>query len=292
LVYRNQKAMYTLLIKTAAQMLKAYGKKYLGGEMGITIVLHTWGQQMQQHLHCHCIVTGGALVRRGKGYRWQRAKHKYLFPVKLLSKEYRAAFCKGLEKLWEEKKIETRGEDVEGMLKAGREKNWEVYIQPPIEGVDNLLDYLGKYLYRIAISNHRIVAVKRGKVTFEYYDNREDGKKKTTTITAVEFIGRFMMHVLPRRFMRARHYGLHHASCRKKLQEARKLLGVPKELPVMVKLKMLDWLKTILDIEDPDVCPKCGEGRMLVLQKFGPVAAWRVKLMKFLGMFIRWRWAT
>jgi len=292
LVWRNQEKIYNLIIRTAVEKLKEFGQEYLGGEIGITMVLHTWGQTMQPHLHCHFIVTGGALVKEGERYRWQEAQHKFLFPAKRLSKEFRESFCEGVRRLLEEEKLDTGDGEikVEEKLEEAEEKDWEVYIQPPICGVGKLLDYLGRYVYRIAISNHRIVKVERGEVTFEYYDNRDGGKQKTMTLTAVEFIGNFLMHVLPRRFMRIRHYGLHHGSCREKLKEARKLLGLPRELPVMLKLKLIDWLMTILETEeDPRLCPYCGEGLMKVVREFGPIPAWRVKVVTFLGIFLRWK---
>ncbi|MBC8508561.1 MAG: IS91 family transposase [Chloroflexi bacterium] len=292
LVWRNQKMIYNLIIRTAVEKLREFGQEYLGGEIGITVVLHTWGQTMQPHLHCHFIVTGGALVKEEKRYRWQEAKHEFLFPAKRLSREYRDAFCEGVRRLWEGEKLDTGadGMKIEESLMAAKEKDWEVYIQPPICGVGKLLDYLGRYVYRIAISNHRIVKVERGEVAFEYYDNRDSGKLKTMQLSAVDFIGNFLMHVLPRRFMRIRHYGLHHGSCREKLKEARELLGIPKELPVMLKLKLVDWLMTILDTEeDPRLCPDCGEGLMLVVREFGPIPAWRVKMAAIIRTFLRWQ---
>ena len=292
LVWRNQKKMYNLLIEKAVEKLKEYGKIYLGGELGITMVLHTWGQKMQPHVHGHFIVTGGALVCEGEEYRWAAAKRKFLFPVTRLSKDFRVAFCEGVRKLWTAGKLETGKEDlkVAERLEEASQKDWQVYIQPPIKGSDQLLDYLGRYVNRIAISNHRIVKVAKGKVTFEYYDNRDSGKLKTMTLTAIDFIGNFLMHVLPRRFVRIRHFGLHHSSCRKKLKQARKLLGLPRELPVMLKLTLIDWLMTILEPEeDLDRCPRCGEGRLVVIREFGPVPAWRVKLMRILGQFMRWK---
>ena len=292
LVWRNQKAMYNLQIDTAAATLKGYGQAYLGGELGFSMVLHTWGQQMQQHLHGHFIVTGGALVKTEKGYRWQEAKKEYLFPVKLCSKDFKRAFCKGVKRLWEEGKLDTaEGRlDVGAMLAEAESKDWEVYIQPPIAGVEKLLEYLGRYVYRIAMSNHRIVEYKDGQVTFEYYDNRDGGQKKTKTVGAVEFIGQFLMHVLPRRFMRIRHFGLHHSSCRARLQQARELLGLAYELPVILKLKLIDWLKEILESEEePRLCPYCHEGLMVVVRQFGPMSEWRVQILSFLGLFTRWK---
>jgi hypothetical protein len=295
LVWRNQEVLYSLLIQIAAQILKEYGQKYLGGEIGFTLILHTWGQTMQQHPHVHFIVTGGALVCTPGGYRWQAAKRGYLFPVKLLSKDFLRAFCAGVRQLWQEERLDTaNGElDVAAMLAEAEGKDWEVYIQPPLYGVEKLLDYLGRYVFRIAISNHRILSIEHGKVTFEYYDNRQDGKLKQMTLPAEEFIGRFLMHVLPSHFVRIRHYGLHHGSCRTKLQQARRLLGLPLELPIIARLKLLDWLKKVLESEaDPRLCPACGKGIMLPVREFAPTTGWRSQLLSLIGVFARWQVAA
>ena len=291
LVWRNQEVLYTHLLQTAAQMLKAYGQEYLGGEIGFTLVLHTWGQSMQRHPHVHFIVTGGALVNTPKGYRWQAAKRKYLFPAKLLSADFKRAFCTGLHQLWQTGSLDTENEklDVAALLAEALAKDWEVYIQAPLYGVEKLLDYLGRYVFRIAISNHRILSLTRGQVVFEYYDNRDAGKLKQMRLSAVEFIGRFLAHVLPSRFVRIRHYGLHHGSCRGKLQQACRLLGLPMQLPILVKLKLLDWLKQVLQSEaDPRQCPFCGKGIMVPFRQIGPLSGWRVQFLSLVGRLARW----
>jgi uncharacterized OB-fold protein len=290
LVWRNQEQMYAALIEVAAKLLKAYGQAELGGELGFTLVLHTWGQKMQRHLHAHFIVTGGALVCEQEGYRWQAAKENFLFDAQAFSQDYRAAFCRQVRSMWHRGVLETDDLDVEAMLAKAQSQRWNVYFQPPVSGQEKLLDYLGRYVYRIAMSNHRIVNVADGQVTCEYYDNQDEGKLKTMTVSAVDFIGMFLQHVLPRRFVRIRHFGLHHASCREKLQEARQLLGLPRALPIILKLKLLDWLMLILESEqDPRLCPYCGEGLMLPIHEFGPIPAWRVKLLVIMAMITKWK---
>ena len=295
LVWWNQEVMYAHLIKTAAQILKTYGQKYLGGEIGFTMVLHTWGQTIQRHPHLHFMVTGGALVRTATGYRWQPAKNKFLFPAEQFSLDFRRAFCAGVQKLLQEGCLNVRDGnlDVAGMLRKANAKNWEVFIQPPLYGPEKLIDYLGRYVFRIAISNHRILGLNNGLVRFSYFDNREDGKHKQMTLPAVEFIGRFLSHVLPERFVRIRHFGLHHGSCRRKLQQARRLLGLPMQLPVILKLKLLEWLKQILQIEtDPRLCPVCKKGILVPGRQFGPVSGWREQVLPLLGLFERWKFAA
>ena len=199
--------LYNTLIKIASELLKEFGVKYLGGEIGFSMVLHTWGQTLQEHLHLHFIVTGGALVSTSstpgvsspKGFRWQAASRRFLFPVILLSKQFRNRFCFAIAELASEGKlIRNEGKlDIQRMLTEALSKDWEVYIQAPIYGAEKLLEYLGRYIFRIAISNHRIVAVGNDTVSFKYFDNRDKGKEKVMTLPASEFIRRFLSHVLP-----------------------------------------------------------------------------------------------
>lgn len=292
LVAFNQKLLFNLFIQVAAQLLKEFGRKHLGGEIGFTMVLHTWGQTMQEHLHIHFIVTGGALVSSPTGDRWQAASHKFLFPVKLLSNQFRNRFCFELSKLWADGKLNTNygNLDVQSMIAEGLSKNWEVYIQKPLYGKEKLLEYLGRYIFRIAISNHRIVAVGKDTITFKYFDNRDNGKEKLMTLPAVEFIRRFLSHVLPDGFVRVRHFGLHHGSCRARLQQTRRVLGLPFQLPAILKLKFLDWFKQITQSDqDPRLCKFCGIGLMLPIREFGPMHGWRLNLISFLEVFASWK---
>jgi len=195
----------------------------------------------------------------------------------------------GVQKLWQAGRLNTcdGNLDVTGMLRKAEATKWEVFIQAPLYGPEKLIEYLGRYVFRIAISNHRILGVKQGQVTFQYYDYREEhrfkGQQKQMTLPAVKFIGRFLAHVLPSRFVRIRHFGLHHGTCRKKLLQARRLLGLPMQLPVILQLKLIEWLKQILQTEtDPRLCPKCGQGILKLGRKFGPV----------LGVFEKWSFSS
>jgi hypothetical protein len=294
LVAFNQKLLFNLFIEVAAQLLKEFGQKYLGGEIGFSMVMHTWGQIMQEHLHIHFIVTGGALVSSPAGYRWNAASREFLFPVKLLSNQFRNRFCFALSQRWADGKLNTNNGafDVADMLKQALSKNWEVYIQSPLYGVEKLMEYLGRYIFRIAISNHRIVAVSGNSVTFKYFDNRDNGNEKLMTLPAIEFIRRFLSHVLPDGFVRVRHFGLHHSSCRTKLQHARRRLGLPFELPAILKLKFLDWFKQIAGSQDdPRLCPFCRNGLMLPIREFPPLHGWRLKLVSWFEVFRSWKFA-
>jgi len=294
LVAFNQKLLFNLFINVAAQLLKEFGQKYLGGEIGFSMVMHTWGQTMQEHLHIHFIVTGGALVASPTGYSWNAASHKFLFPALLLSNQFRNRFCFELSQLWANGILNTNDGklDVQSMLTDALSKNWEVYIQAPLYDKEKLIEYLGRYIFRIAISNHRIVAVGKDTVTFKYFDNRDEGKEKLMTLSTFEFIRRFLSHVLPDGFVRVRHFGLHHSSCRTKLQQARRALGLPFELPAMLKLKFLDWFKKITGSEhDPRICKFCGKGLMLPIREFGPLRGWRLTLVSWFNGFSSWKLA-
>jgi len=250
---------------------------------------------MQAHPHVHGIVTGGALVRMEhqavsvteKGARWQAAKPNYLFPVVQLSRDFRAAFCAGVRRLhqqglleWDE---EAQGRTIEELVAQAESQRWEVYIEPPQKDITRLIGYLASYIYRIAISNLRIVQIEAGQVSFRYRDNRAGGQEKVMTLAAVEFIRRFLLHVLPRRFVRVRHYGLHHGGARWKLRQVRALLGLPGKLPVVAKLTLRAWLSTFME-GDPDACPHCGQGRMRRVRDFGPVEGWRAAVLRVLGV--------
>lgn len=294
LVAFNQKLLFKLFIDTAAQLLKEFGQTYLGGEIGFSMVLHTWGQTMQEHPHLHFMVTGGALVTSPAGYRWNAASRESLFPVLLLSNQFRNHFCFELSQLWAEGKLETKhgALDVPAMLQSALSKNWEVYIQSPLYGPEKLIEYLGRYIFRIAISNHRILSVGKETVTFKYLDNRDEGTEKVMTLHAHEFIRRFLSHILPAGFVRIRHFGLHHSACRTKLQHARRTLGLPFALPVLLKLKFLDWFQHITgSTEDPRTCKFCGNGLMLPVREFAPLHGWRLKLISFFDGFTSWKHA-
>jgi hypothetical protein len=292
LVRFHQKLLFNLFIDTAAQLLKEFGQKYLGGEIGFSMVLHTWGQTMQEHLHLHFIVTGGALVSAPSGYRWQAASREFLFPVLLLSHQFRNRFCSALSQLWAQGTLNPNegALAVPTMLQSALSKDWEVYIQRPLYGPEKLIEYLGRYIFRIAISNHRIVEVGKDTVTFKYLDNRDEGTEKQMTLHAHEFIRRFLSHVLPSGFVRIRHFGLHHSSCRKKLQHARRLLGLPFEVPVILKLKFLEWFKKISgSAEDPCTCKFCGQGLMLPIREFPPLRGWRLTFVSCFERFRSWK---
>jgi hypothetical protein len=263
----NPEAVYNLLFRTAADTLKAFGQEYLGGEIGFTAVLHTWGQTLTQHIHLHCIVTGGALTDGGK--RWQAAPSDFLFPIIPLSAQFRDAFCNGLSRLYAVGQLTLAGQcaalaekgSFQRLVTTAQAKKWQVYAKPPFGDAAQVLDYLGRYVNRIAISNGRILAVANGLVRFRYRDYQAGGAQKEMQLPGVEFMRRFLQHVLPKRFVRVRHYGLLAPRYRqRKLARCRVLLGAYHEA-VTAPATREEILTEMLG-HAPEKCPFCGVGKM------------------------------
>lgn len=289
----NPEAIYDLLFTTANQTLKAFARQYLGGEVGVTAVLHTWGQTLQHHIHLHCMVTAGARVQTARGYRWRKSAKGFLFPVVALAQQFRDVFCQGLQRLQRRGELRLVGAcadlDVGALLKRMQAKRWEVYIGKPPKQADpeRLLAYFGRYVQRTAISNPRLVAYEAGQVTFSYYDNRERdeaerGEPKLMTLPAVAFIGRFLTHVLPFQFKRVRHFGLYASAKRAVLEVVRRLVQ-PQPAPPPAKLELGAWLASLLP-GDPFACPYCGVGRMRPGREFAPIRGFALWLLILLGL--------
>lgn len=284
---QNRREVYDLLFKAVSKSLKWASKKYFGGQPGFTLVLHSWGQTMNEHIHIHCIVTGGALSFDQK--KWKRSGKKFLFPIVELSAKFRDIFCKGLRKLYRTGKLTLKGEleklDVERMVKEMLGKKWEVFAKA-FESAEKVLEYLSRYVHQVAIANYRIVNIANGKVTFTYKDNKDGGKKNETTLDGVEFIRRFVWHILPKGFHRIRHYGLHHPSLRKsKLERARELLGLEPEAPQIAPLDFSKWLEEIMGKEGINRCPRCGaEGTMRRRAEFNKVGLMQIIFFALAGI--------
>ncbi|MGH8611698.1 MAG: IS91 family transposase, partial [Gammaproteobacteria bacterium] len=240
LAQRNPQAIYRLLFQAAAETLQTFGRdpKWLGGEIGITMVLHTWGQNLNQHLHVHGLVTGGALS--GDGERWIAAKRGFLFPVRALSKVFRGKYLDALSQAFERGELRFAGPTTTLappkaftlLLAKLRAEDWVVYSKRPFAGPEQVVAYLGRYTHRIAISNERLLRLEQGTVLFRWRDYAHGHKTKTMNLPAEEFIRRFLLHVLPKGFMRIRHFGLlanrHRAE---HLARCRRALDTPPPLP-------------------------------------------------------------
>ncbi len=203
----NRAELFQLLFASASETLIELGRapKRLDAEIGVTGVLHTWTRELLFHPHLHCIVTAGGLRRRDD--RWRSAPRRYLFPVKVLGALFRGKFLAGLRSLFEAGKLRIDGplasrETFDAMLRTLYAKPWIVYAKPPFGGPDHVFRYLGRYTHRVGISNHRLRRMDEDGVTFV------TRHEKTTTIPCVEFLRRFLLHILPKRFVKIRHYGL------------------------------------------------------------------------------------
>jgi len=287
LVPANQKVIYDALFWAVSETLKWFGKKYLGGTLGITAVLHTWGQQLDPHVHIHCIVTGGALSEDGRQFR--RSGGAYLFDVVELSARFRDRLCRKLQRLGRTGKLKLVGAVAElDVVKLAAEmmaKKWEVFAKP-FADPQLVYEYLSRYVHQVAISNYRIVKIAGGQVHFEYHDNKDGGKKKVRPLDGVEFLRRFLRHVLPENFVHIRHYGLHQSNGRKeKLPQARELLGLERAVPAVKELELKEWLKEILGEEAVDRCPHCGAvGTMFKRSEFEQLNWLQLVLFTLLGL--------
>lgn len=264
-VIRQPKLLYQTLFRAAWQTLKVFSKdkKYLGAKTGMTAILHTWGQNLSLHPHIHCIIPGGGLGQLGV---WKTAKNdgKYLFPVKAMSKVFRAKFVAMLRQSIKEQQLDLPNEYE--VYKALFQKKWVVYAKRPFGSSKTVLEYLGRYSHKIAISNHRILAVKEGKITFSYKDYRVGGVKKEMILSESEFIRRFALHILPSGFMRIRHYGILSSGHKKRYLIAAKksLKAQGKVLPQRPKSGQTweEIAKSRLNF-DVKKCPCCGNRTMV-----------------------------
>jgi hypothetical protein len=269
LTLTNKRILLNMLFAAASQTLLEFGRNNLGGKVGFTMVLHTWDQLLRPHFHVHCVIPAGALSDDGE--RWITGSSTFLFPVRALSQVFRGKFVAMLEQTWAKGALEAAGnhsadatpEGFSNLVQRLRTVDWVVYAKRPFAGPEQVLDYLGRYTHRVAISNHRIIDVNDGQVTFSYRDRRNDNQQRTATLDPHTFIARFLHHILPDRFMRIRHYGFLASRCKAEdLRRCRGLFGQPADPPTRPKLTVAQWLKTLLDI-DVTRCPACGEGRLL-----------------------------
>ena len=267
IIYQNQRQLYTLLFKATSETLSELSsdKKYLGAKLGFTSILHTWGQNLMHHPHIHCIVPGGGLSSTGK---WINSRKKFFIPVKVLSRKFRGKFLYYLKQLYYENKLEFHGNqnylsdesEFEKLLSATYSKEWIVYCKPPFKDAACVVEYLGRYTHRVAISNTRILSIDNGTVTFKWRDYKDKNKYKVMTISADEFIRRFLIHILPSVFMKIRHYGLlGNRNKTAKLNICKQLTNTP--ILLRHKIPTLELIKEITG-RDLSKCPNCGSNKL------------------------------
>jgi len=271
----NPALIYCLLFRAAADTLKAFGRdpKHLGAELGIVMVLHTWGQTLVQHIHVHCIVTGGGLSLDGS--RWipckrnPHSKKVFLFPVKALSPVFRGKFLEALQSAFDHGELRFAGDtapladprEFAKLATALHERDWVVYAKRPFAGPEQVIRYLGAYTHKVAIGNHRLISIDDGEIRFRYKDYAHGDAQKTLTLAADEFIRRFLLHILPQGFQRVRYYGfLANRYREEKLARCRELLGA--EPPTEnADESPADLLQRIAGL-DVTRCPVCHRGHL------------------------------
>lgn len=270
LVLCNKRLMLGLLFKATTQTLLQFAgnpDNALGGKLGIIAILHTWTQTLKDHFHLHCLVPGGVLTENCQ--QWQHCQGDFLFPVKALSKVFRGKFISFLEHAYEQNQLNFHGntralgtpKGFRRLIKLLWSKKWVVYTKKPINRPEWVLDYLGRYTHRVAISNHRICGFSGGCVTFTV-KNRKLKTTEKVTLDAVEFIRRFLLHVVPKKFMRIRHYGfLANRSKKKDIGICRALLGLQSDLPKLEK-RTPNQIMLALTGTDYSKCPCCRTGKM------------------------------
>lgn len=259
LILANKKILLALLFKAVSETLLEFGQSRFGGTVGIIAVLHTWDQTLKDHFHLHCLVPAGALSVDQN--RWIAARKNFLFPVKALSRVFRAKFLGLFQHACAKGKIPPATNEI----KASRRKNWVVYAKKPFGSPHKVLDYLGRYTHRVALSNDRILDIENGQVTLSYRDRKDGDRKKTMTLEAQEFMRRFLLHVLPDGFMRIRHFGfLANRSKKQALAQCRNLLKLDPALPQIPKQSAKDLLVKLTGV-DLSRCPCCQKGTMIAV---------------------------
>lgn len=260
IVYQNQKDLYNILFKAVSETLKelAKDKKFLGADIGFTCVLHTWGQNLMHHPHIHCIIPSGGIDNYGK---WKNSKKDFFIPVKVLSRKFRGKFLY----YFKQQNLEFKGMlyylnnpyELSSLIDKLYKKEWIVYCKKPFNHPNAVIEYLGRYTHRVAISNHRILIMENGQVSFKWRDYRDNSKWKVMTISAHEFIRRFLIHVLPKGFMKIRHYGFLGNRNKESKLEICKIATLTPHL-MYVKRSTIDLIEELIG-RKPNVCPKCGK---------------------------------
>jgi len=280
IAYQNKAVVYEILFQATAETLRtiAADPKHLGAEIGFITILHTWGQNLLHHPHLHCVVPGGGLSADGE--RWISCRPRFFLSVNVLSRLFRrlfltrlrAAFAAGQLRFFNSLEPLQAPRAFARYLAPLRRAEWVVYAKPPFGGPEQVLEYLGRYTHRVAISNNRLIGLSDGKVSFRWKDYRDESRQKLMSLDASEFIRRFLLHVIPRGFQRIRHYGLlanrHRAA---KLARCRQLLSAPVPAAKLTDAP-LDYLDRyeILTGQSLRDCPHCGRGHMVCIETFLP----------------------
>jgi hypothetical protein len=263
----DRRGSYAMLFGAALETLHDVCQRRLGALPGTIAVLHTWTQTLAFHPHVHCIVTGGGLTPSRD--RWIASRRGFLIPVRVLSRVFRGKLLEGFDRTPQTCSSGLGASLAHQLLRQAAAREWVVYSKAPLAGPEQVLRYLGRYTHRIAIGNERLVALQKGKVTFRYRDRRRDNARCLMTLEARDFIHRFLLHVLPRGFVRVRHYGFQANGRRRQLiARARQLLADPAPpIPQPIRESWQDLFRRLTG-RDPLRCPSCKEGVLRI------VSAW------------------
>ena len=282
IAYQNKAVVYNILFRATAETLRtiAADPKHLGAEIGFIAVLHTWGQNLMHHPHLHCVVPGGGIS--SDGTRWISCRPGFFLPVRVLSRLFRRLFLAHLRQAFQQQELDFFNglaalQDPVAFAKylaPVSKAEWVVYAKPPFGGPERVLEYLGRYTHRVAISNSRLIDVVEAKVTFKWKDYRHESRNKVMTLDGQEFLRRFLLHVLPSGFQRIRHYGLLANRQREaKLTRCRELLEVPESAPAPATddepMDYRDRYQRLTGLSLRD-CPHCGRGQMVCIETFLP----------------------
>jgi hypothetical protein len=250
--------------------------KHLGAEIGFIAVLHTWGQTLMHHPHLHCVVPGGGVSADGK--RWVACRPGFFLPVRVLSALFRRLFLTQLRRAFDDNQLQffnalaslREPPAFAGYLAPVADTDWVVYAKKPFGGPERVLQYLGRYTHRVAISNNRLVEFSAGQVAFQWKDYRQESRPKVMRLDACEFTRRFLLHVLPSGFQRIRQYGLL-ANCHRKakMEQCRQLLAAPPPPPPDESADYLDRYQRLTGMSLRD-CPQCGKGQLVRIESFPP----------------------
>lgn len=277
LVLNNRKVMLAMLFAAVKETLQVFAgdpQWRLVGQLGFISVLHTWNQKLMDHFHLHCIIPAGVLSFDKT--KWVAAREGYLFKVESLAKEFRKRYLHKLQKVYGQKQLCFQGrasdfadEQVfQRLIKTLQDTSWITYSKQPFGGPEQVLEYLGRYTHRVAITNNRILSIEDGRVTFNYSDRSDDNKVKELTVKAQEFIRRYLLHILPPGFMKIRYYGfLAHANKKASIPLLRQLINPDAEIAERLIETVEEMMLRLTGI-DVSLCPECGHGKMVHIMDF------------------------
>jgi predicted Zn-ribbon and HTH transcriptional regulator len=279
LILTNKKILLSHLFKAVGETLVEFGHTRLGGHIGFITLLHTWGQTLLDHFHLHCLIPAGALSF--DQMRWRPARKNFLFPIKALSIVFRGKFLDLLKKACQRNQLLFVAQSAclanpvafKLLIKGLRKKPWVVYAKKPFGSPDHVLDYLGRYTHRVALSNDRILSAHNENVTFSYRDRKNQDRKRAMTLDAHEFIRRFLLHVVPKGFVRVRHFGFLANRSKSLLSKCRQLLNLSFTVPKLPQRSVQELMLQLTGI-DISRCPVCQQGTLVFVANLPVPGPW------------------